>query len=58
MDCANQAAILILRSCRDATHCDQEANEKKGLNEVTQVVHGCQPTDPRSSFREFTMNGT
>jgi hypothetical protein len=30
MDGANQAAILILRSCGDATDCDQEANTEEG----------------------------
>ena len=34
MDGANKAAILILRSRRDASVCDHEANEEKGSKEV------------------------
>jgi hypothetical protein len=40
MDGADQAAILILRSCSYATACDQEAYDKEKSGEILQVLHG------------------
>jgi hypothetical protein len=57
MDGAGDAAILILRSCGDATECDQEAYEKESSARCVYVVHGSERTEAASRFCEFAMNG-